>query len=354
MTLVMLRGEADTMSCVSAISCLVRPSNSAAATAVQFGLRAAGVKVISVSTAYDAVVEVERLGGRLRHLILGVDFFGRDELRIIPLARREWPEMMIVAYHSPGFEHKGRLAELVGADLVLGTPDQIANFMESLAPSLPASSAGPHAVMAGAGLFAAAPRIERTAPHVVEDVIEPAAEPAVTDFAAEAAEFVEEPDVSDLVEEAVESAEAAEELPSLDFAEEPVELTPDTAAGLDEPDSSEVTPAAAPADAARDVSGRKPPSALESVEVQRALAAAARPDNGKFDSRPAPASRRNSEHNTRAPAPAEPAMAESKAEPPAEGNFAGDSDLSRIELTEEEIRVLLGEDGDDRRSRGQP
>jgi len=98
-------------------------------------LRAAGFCVRVAPTVFDVVTEAHRAGGSLQHLFVGVDHWGPNEFRLLPLVRREWPATTIVAYHSPGFAYKGRVAELVGADAVLGGIDEIVQFIESLAAS---------------------------------------------------------------------------------------------------------------------------------------------------------------------------------------------------------------------------
>jgi len=118
----------------AATALLLKWRGSTAAEALDRGLRAAGVHVATVATAYDVVAEAARLGDALRYLIVGVDPFGPGEFRLLPLVRREWPTTVIVAYHSCGFEYKGRLAELVGADIILSAPDAVASFVESVAP----------------------------------------------------------------------------------------------------------------------------------------------------------------------------------------------------------------------------
>ena len=118
------------------VSLLVKQTGSAAAEALHQGLRAAGLRVIVVPTAYDAAAEADRVADIIRYLIVGVDYFGPGEFRLMPLVRREWPEILIVAYHSPGFEYKGRVAELVGADVILATPEDVLRFVESLVPSV--------------------------------------------------------------------------------------------------------------------------------------------------------------------------------------------------------------------------
>jgi hypothetical protein len=118
-----------------AVSVLVDRSNDPMAEALRRGLLAAGFAVTAVPTVFDAVVETARSGVAPRHIVVGVDLFGQQEFRLIPLARREWPTTTIVAYHSAGFEHKGRLAEMIGADVVLDTHEAVIRFVEGLAPS---------------------------------------------------------------------------------------------------------------------------------------------------------------------------------------------------------------------------
>ena len=133
------------MALFPADSLILRQQNSLLSNLLEQGLMAAGMRVVQVSTAYDVVVEAERASTPFRHVILGVDYFGREEFRLLPLIRREWPSTVVAAYHSPGFEHKGLLSELMGADVVLSGPDDVARFLETLAPSPkePAAQAPP-------------------------------------------------------------------------------------------------------------------------------------------------------------------------------------------------------------------
>jgi len=263
----------------AAISCVVRPSTSAAGEAVRQGLRAAGMKVATFATVYDFVAEAARLGGRLRHLILGVDFFGRDDFRVIPLVRREWPETMIVAYHSPGFEHKGQIADLVGADLVLRSPEDIARFLEMLAPGLPVAAAPPLAEAA-----------------------------AVASREAAASRELELPEASPAASASGSGAAAARAEPATSSA---TTASLDAAVGFVAAASRKA--AAAAASRERELA-EAPPAALAS----------------------------GSDEDEGAVAPLDT------------GDFADSRDLSRVELTEEELRMLLGEDGDEDRSGGQP
>jgi hypothetical protein len=148
--------ESLRMKATAAVSLLVKPAGPATASpgpagsamgeALHRGLLAAGMRVAVVPTVFDAVVEAERIAGPrvrttsgtsggLRHLIVGIDYFGQQEFRLFPLVRREWPETLLVAYHSPGLDYKGRLAELLGADAVLATLEDVARFAEGLASS---------------------------------------------------------------------------------------------------------------------------------------------------------------------------------------------------------------------------
>ncbi len=129
------------MPTTAAATLLVRPAPSALADAVHRGFLAAGFPVMILPTVYEAVAEAARSPVPIRHFIVGVDAFGDQEFRLFPLVRREWPGAMIVAYHSPDFAHKGRLAELVGADVVLDTAESVISFAESLAPAAPSAAA---------------------------------------------------------------------------------------------------------------------------------------------------------------------------------------------------------------------
>ena len=137
-------GNVRAVTTTASASLMIRQPGSYAAEALHRGLRAAGHRVVVVPTAYDAVVEAARAPAPFRYLLAGIDFFGRNEFGLIPLVRREWPETVIVAYQSPGFEHKARVAELLGAHIILATPEETAAFIEGLAPS-PAVS-GPAAM----------------------------------------------------------------------------------------------------------------------------------------------------------------------------------------------------------------
>jgi len=100
---------------------------------IERGLRALGMTVIPVATPYDAVSEAARREGAVDRLIVGVDYFGPEAFRVLPLFRREWPDTTLVAYHSPGFEHKGHIAELVGADLVVAGSNDLSRLLQTVA-----------------------------------------------------------------------------------------------------------------------------------------------------------------------------------------------------------------------------
>jgi hypothetical protein len=134
---VALTSSVRVMNATTATSLLVRPTGSPMGEAIYHTFQAAGFRVLVVPSVYDAVVEAARAKGPIRHVIVGVDCFGQQEFRLFPLVRREWPAATLVAYHSAGFEHKGRLAEMIGADVVLGTPEAVARYAEDL--TLPAA-----------------------------------------------------------------------------------------------------------------------------------------------------------------------------------------------------------------------
>lgn len=147
---------------------------SAGADLLHDGLRAAGVHVTVVATVFDLPAEMERAGG-VPYLVLGVDYFGREEFRLLPMVRREWPRTVIVAYHGPGFEHQGRVAELVGADVVLGSPADVSRFVTGLAGPLGAADASSAAgERAAAPASAAGPEPEPAAPNAPDGPAAPA------------------------------------------------------------------------------------------------------------------------------------------------------------------------------------
>jgi len=113
-------------------SLLLKQPGSALAEVLDQSLRAAGARITTAANPYEVLAEAARAEHPFRYILLGVDYFGRDDFRLLLLVRREWPEVFLVAYHSSGFEYKGELAELVGADLVLADEKGLAVFLDSL------------------------------------------------------------------------------------------------------------------------------------------------------------------------------------------------------------------------------
>lgn len=316
------------MSSTEAICVLVKSSASAMVEALDQGLRAAGRRVIVVPTAYDAIAVAEKLRGVVRHLIVGVDFFGPQEFRLFPLARREWPHMSLVAYVSRGFEYKGHLADLVGADLVLASLDDVARFVESLAttgrpapamapapPTTPRPGPAPADALPVpvADTLPPQPRPPEdkgapapTAPPVLGTSVAATVGPHKAGSAAETA-------ASNLPAQIAPSpvcgeARAAAPLQAIDAAASPL-LPPGLAAAIDE----EPVPVAQAA---------RPPT-VEPAPA-RAATTSARPQ-------PQPA----------ASHPPEPPLA---AGPGMEDIWIDDEAVGAIELTEDELRLLLGEE----------
>ncbi len=197
MAVLAAREEVSDVKPIASVSVLVKQAGSAVAEALHQGLRDTGFKVIAVPTAYDVVVEAERAAGAVEHVLLGVDHFGPGEFRLIPLVRREWPETLLVAYHSPGFEHKGRIAELVGADTVLSTADDVSRFLAPLASRNGAQPAVP---------APAPPAPPRATPPAAPPA--PAAKPEATEPVSAAA-----PPTPPLVESYLAGARKAEKTP---------------------------------------------------------------------------------------------------------------------------------------------
>ena len=291
---------------------LVRPAASAMSDAIQDGLRAAGLDAAAVSNVFDAVVEAEHAarghhGSPARALtqtIVCVDHFGQQDFRLFPLMRREWPETLIVAFHSPGFDYKGRLAELLGADVVLGSAADVAEWAKSLVPA--------------AGEIQPTP----TAPAApVEPPARPAPEPppppppsAPTGLPPSAA---------------YQYLARAPEPPRA--ATEPGQERP---SAPPHPTAPESAPPPAPV--------RQPPPAQASsaapTEVKPA-APPAPPSESPPTAPPAPPSE--------SPPAAAPPAAQSKTrpgEPPAGDEWVEGNVIGTVELTDEELRLLLGEE----------
>ena len=252
--------ETDTMSQAGGISLILRPAGPAGEV-LEHALRAIGLSVRVAPTVFDIVTEAQRAQGGLQHLFVGVDHWGPAEFRLLPLVRREWPATIVVAYCSPGFAYKGRVAELVGADAVLGNIDEVMQFVESLA-----------------------------APVEPEPVSEPAPQPQVPPSPAEA------------------KAQAGA----------PAETSPPVAAAAP---SAAAKPAAEPAVAA-------PPAAAAPPEPPPPAPDATKPPASPVQSIPL----------------LRPQYAESEADDAAGGDDFDGEVIGTIELTDEELRLLLGED----------
>lgn len=306
-------------------SLLVKQRGSAVADGLERSLRALGVPVTLVATAYDAVTEAAGRAEPVERLIVGVDFLGPDEFRILPLFRREWPDTYIVAYHSPGFEHKGRIAELVGADLVIAGPADLSRFLRMVVSSrTPARAA------------AAPPRPSPAAPSAGPAGPTPARPQHVE---AEAA----------LARPAERSA--ASRRPSLSPAA-PSTASAEPGARADvHPAFAEVlrqgpVPSEAPASVAPGgVAGaRTAPAPRTPAPVPPPLEQATRQAPAPAAAPPAPERTATERAAATAPPP----------QPPRDAieNLDADEDLARgqvlgtVELTEEELRLLLGEDDD--------
>ena len=282
-------------------SLLVQQADSATGEALLRGLRAAGIRVLAVSTVWDAVVEMERAGGA-RYLLVGIDYFGRDEFRLLPLVRREWPPTVIIAYLSPGFEHLGRIAELVGADVILASVEEASAFVNSLAPGPPPEAQE------------AAPLPDRTPEPV-------AAEPPAAPVAA-AAPVIEVPPRPSEVHAAAVNGQtplAAEPLKASETAEAPPYRSP-----ILEALARAAAPTPPPAPKASEAPPRRSP-------VLDALAAAVARTSS-------PAPRSNAQAPPRQVQPPAPPLPQDE-EALDEGQVIGTT-----EVTEEELRLLLGED----------
>lgn len=160
-------------------SLILKMSGSLLAETVDQSLRAAGTRVTTANSPCRLLAETVRADLPFRYILLGVDWFSHDEFRLFPLLRREWPETVLVAYHSPGFGYKGELAELVGADVVLGDAHDLSHFLESLAPLAGAvRPPSPQALEVEAEAYLAQPATERQGPPKPAPRA-PASEPSV-------------------------------------------------------------------------------------------------------------------------------------------------------------------------------
>lgn len=253
---------------------LVRQTGSDLAHALERGLRAAGLPLTVLANPYDAVTEAARGDAPVGYLVVGVDFFDAEAFRLLPLFRREWPDTTLVAYHSPGFEHKGRIARLVGADVVVSRPAELLDLLGTLSREArpPVPSRPP--VDRQAAAPAAVPR-----PEADREAEVPAAAPRAAERPPPA-----------------EPAEPPAEAPP----PEPVAPAPERAAPAPEPSPAAEEPAApAPEPAGEDTT---PPGPAPTAE-----------DTERLDE---------------------------------DEELTGGRVIGTIELTDEELRVLLGEDDD--------
>jgi hypothetical protein len=317
--------DAHLLTASAGVSLLVKSAGSIMGEALHHSLLAAGLRLVCVPTVYEAVVEAERTTAptgpsktrsapaALRHVVVDIDFFGQQEFRLFPLVRREWPTTLIVAYHSAGFDYKGRLAEMLGADFVLGNPEDVARFAESLAAPVvppPAARSKPEpAAVAPAPVPTAIQLPAPAAPSPVAETIAPPSEPVSPPAGPEA---------------------KTEEVP----AEPSVASTP-PAPSASVPESSpaptSMSSAAALAALAAVVSKMGPagpymPSTTGSGAAIGALSSAA-----------AQAAANAAGDNPQAPG-------QSAADPSEDMMLVDGEVVGTIELTEEELRLLLGEE----------
>jgi hypothetical protein len=282
-------GDSTTVNGHGTATLLVKQPGSEVALALERGLRAAGLPLIVVTNPYDAVTEATRADPPVRYLLVGVDFFDGEAFRLLPLFRREWPETTIAAYHSPGFEHKGRIAGLVGADVVLSRPDQLLTWLAKLARQERRDAGRPEGGPAETEPVAASPPQPERAP---------ATRPP--------------------------TAPAAHPPPSA----EPVEAPP----------------AAAPAPPAPEPPPRREPPPEQAPAPEPAPPAEEVP--GAFTPPEPPAQPDEAPHERSAPPPAAPPAAEEVEDDDETQALDGGRIIGTVELTDEELRILLGEDDD--------
>jgi hypothetical protein len=298
------------------VSVLVKQPGSAVAEMLDRGLRGAGVWVVLVPTVYDVVAEAERASAVVDHIVVGVDHFGPGEFRLIPLVRREWPETVVVAYHAPGFEHKGRIAELVGADIVLSTAADASRFLATVA--LP---------RAAQPVAATPPAPPREPPSPAPPAPAAAAGPAEP---APAAAPTPPPPASEA------APEASRGPAPLIQPRRP----PPLAAAFSSPPpapAAATEPAGPPSDAAPPLPAREPatpraPAPPTPPAIESYLAGATTTDN--------------------APEPRHEPQPQTETPPDEARNRDGDRRIEQynggraVHLTDDELRVLLGEEGD--------
>jgi hypothetical protein len=304
-------------------SFFVQQAGSAAGEALLNGLRAAGFRVITVRTVWDVVVEIERAGGA-RFLISGIDSFGRDEFRLFPLVRREWPETVIVAYLNPGFEHLGHIAELVGADVVLASLRDVSAFINSLAPGPPQEVPKP------------APAAPPSAPAAPDKAPEPVA--AKPSPAPAHASPVAPPPPRPSEPPAAPEPVAAKPSPAPAHASSVAPPPPRPSEPPAAPEAEEAVPYRSPILEALAQTAAKTPRPAPKAAEPPARRASARDALAAAGAQPSPAAPRS---DLRAPSvQGQPADA-----PPADEEVVEEGNvIGTIEVTEEELRILLGDD----------
>jgi hypothetical protein len=307
--------DARPMAQATTMAVLVQPSASTVGEAVRLALEAAGLQSIVVPTVFDAVVEIERAAGAVRYLAASVDYFGPQEFRLLPLVRREWPETILIASHSPGFNYKGRLAELVGADVILGSLDDVSRFAAGLPKA--ATEAAAAAPTPAEPPRWQTPEVAQSVAALPKSVREPA--PATRPAEASAPVAAPSPEPMNPVLAGVLAAVHEEPVP--------VEEAPSAPAPERKPPPmTAFTSTAAPA----------PPSAAATVATAAAKPATAPESAGKAgkSAPPRPAGK--------PPVNAGKARADAGKAPVDDLEDA--EVIGTIELTEEELRLLLGEE----------
>lgn len=308
------REDRRTVNAHGTATLLVAQPGSEMADALAEGLRAAGRPVTVVTNPLDSVAEAVRADPPLNCLVVGVDFFDDEAFRLLPLFRREWPDTTIVAYHGRGFEHKGRIAGLVGADVVLSRPAHLLEFLGGRkaagrtvpqnGPSQPTTQEAP----------APARVTERSARTPASPVAAP--EPPSAAPAPSAAQETTPPPAPPAAPEPQPSAPAPEPPPSAEAA-------------LSGPPSRETADGGSPAAPTRQARpARKGPPAPPPAPAPEApdgeASATSDPDATPF-----------------APPPA------GETDPPDDDQaLTGGQVIGTVELTDEELRILLGEDDD--------
>jgi len=91
-----------------------------------------GCSMARVNDVYAATVLLACGDGRFAAVVVAVDFLNRDEFRLLPMAKRRWPHVPLVAVSRPAFAYKAAVADLAGADLVMTDADADDLLLERL------------------------------------------------------------------------------------------------------------------------------------------------------------------------------------------------------------------------------